>query len=91
MHGLRCSAREEDAGAGTDDLLKPNGEKLDPPRTPRMVFSPTGIVSTDTFAFDDTTDHFGLQGLGQCCDMGDATLGLAIPSWEQRAAVDRDP
>jgi hypothetical protein len=62
----------------TDDLLRPNGDKLDPPRMPRMVFSPTGIVSTDTFAFDDSTNHFGLQGLGQCCDMGDATLGLAI-------------
>jgi hypothetical protein len=62
----------------TDDLLRVNGEKLAPPRTPRLVFSPSGIVSTDTFAFDDSTDHFGLQGLGQCCDMGDATLGLAI-------------
>jgi nucleoside phosphorylase len=62
----------------TTDLLSPNGDKLDPPRIPKIIFSPTGIVSTDTFAFDDSTDHFGLQGLGQCCDMGDATLGLAI-------------
>ena len=62
----------------TDDLLQPNGQKLVPPRVPSLVFSPTGIVSTDTFAFDDSTDYFKLQGLGQCCDMGDATLGLAI-------------
>jgi nucleoside phosphorylase len=59
-------------------MLSPNGDKLDPPRVPKMIFSSTGIVSTDTFAFDDSTDHFGLQGLGQCCDMGDATLGLAM-------------
>jgi hypothetical protein len=62
----------------TDEMLRPNGEKLDPSRTPKLIFSPSGIVSTDTFAFDDSSDHFGLQGLGQCCDMGDATLGLAI-------------
>ena len=62
----------------TDQLLRVNGEKLAPPRTPKLIFSPSGIVSTDTFAFDDSTNHFGLQGLGQCCDMGDATLGLAI-------------
>jgi nucleoside phosphorylase len=62
----------------TDDLLKVNGDKLEPPRTPKLIFSKTGIVSTDTFAFDDSTDYFKLQGLGQCCDMGDATLGLAM-------------
>jgi Phosphorylase superfamily len=36
------------------------------------------IVSTDTFAFDDTLNSQHLQGLGQACDMGDAVLGLAI-------------
>lgn len=65
-------------GLITTAMLSPNGDKLDPPRVPKVIFSSTGIVSTDTFAFDDSTDHFGLQGLGQCCDMGDATLGLAI-------------
>ncbi len=27
---------------------------------------------------DDSTDYYKLQGLGRCCDMGDATLGLAM-------------
>jgi hypothetical protein len=65
-------------GLITAAMLKVNGDKLDPPRTPKLIFSKTGIVSTDTFAFDDSTDYFKLQGLGQACDMGDATLGLAM-------------
>lgn len=75
-------------GLITTAMLTPNGDKLDPPRIPQLLFSKTGIVSTDTFAFDDSTDYFKLQGLGQACDMGDATLGLAIsqigagaPAW----------
>jgi len=45
------------------------------------------IVSTDTFAFDDTLNSANLQGRGQACDMGDAVLGLALsehpepPKW----------
>lgn len=65
----------------TDAILKVNGDLLMAPRTP-VVFYPDqtsgAIVSTDTFAFDDSSNHFQLQGLGKCCDMGDATLGLAI-------------
>lgn len=72
------AALEAKVKALATDLLKVNGDKLDPPRTPKLIFSKTGIVSTDTFAFDDSTDYFKLQGLGQCCDMGDATLGLAM-------------
>jgi nucleoside phosphorylase len=64
----------------TDDLLKPNGDRLKTPRIPKMIYPAKGVdvVSTDTFAFDDSTDHFKLQGLGKCCDMGDATLGRAL-------------
>jgi hypothetical protein len=36
------------------------------------------IVTTDYFGFDDSTDHFKLQGLGQCCDTGDAMVGNAM-------------
>jgi nucleoside phosphorylase len=73
----------------TDELLRPNGNRLKTPRVPQMIYPADGVnvVSTDTFAFDDSTDHFGLQKLGKCCDMGDATLGLALsevsnaPAW----------
>ena len=40
-------------------------------------FKTIDVVTTDFFAFDDTTDHFGLQSLGLAVEMGDATLGLA--------------
>jgi hypothetical protein len=36
------------------------------------------IVTTDFFGFDDSTDHYKLQGLGRVCDMGDAMVASAI-------------
>ena len=39
------------------------------------------IVTTDFFAFDDSTDHYGLQGLGRACDMGDAMVGNALQAF----------
>ncbi len=36
------------------------------------------IVTCDFFGFDDSTDHYKLQGLGQACDMGDAMIGNAL-------------
>lgn len=36
------------------------------------------IVTTDFFAYDDSTNHYQLQGLGQCCDMGDAMVAKAL-------------
>lgn len=83
--GNRVAFEAKVKSLATDDLLRPNGQKLSPPRVPKLLFSPSGIVSTDTFAFDDSTNHYGLQGLGQCCDMGDATLGLAISELGDKA------
>jgi hypothetical protein len=39
---------------------------------------PMDVVTTDFFAFDDSTDNYKLQGLGSAVEMGDAVLGLAI-------------
>jgi nucleoside phosphorylase len=36
------------------------------------------IVTTDFFGFDDSTNYYKLQGLGQACDMGDAMVGNAL-------------
>jgi hypothetical protein len=40
--------------------------------------SADSIVTTDFFGFDDSTDHYRLQGLGQVCDMADAMVGNAL-------------
>ena len=46
------------------------------------------VVTTDFFAFDDSANDYGLQGLGGTVEMGDAVLGLVIsqlktgaPNW----------
>ena len=36
------------------------------------------MVTTDLFAFDDSTDFYKLQGLGRACDMGDSMVGYAM-------------
>ena len=48
----------------------------------------TDVVTTDFFAFDDSTDYFKLQALGLAVEMGDAVLGMACdelganaPAW----------
>lgn len=40
--------------------------------------SPPVVVTTDFFAFDDSSDTFHLQGLGGAVEMGDAVLGMVI-------------
>ena len=49
---------------------------------------PHAIVTTDFFGFDTSDNHYKLQGLGDCSEMGDAILGLvasemgdAAPAW----------
>ena len=52
-------------------------------RQPRVFSGPTVlgenniIVTTDIFAYDDSTDHYDLQGKGSMVEMDDAALGLA--------------
>jgi len=49
--------------------------------TPKMFSDTTdAVVTTDFFAFDDSTDHYKLQGLGRACDMGDAMVANALQS-----------
>ena len=51
-------------------------------RTPQIFSAATdAIVTTDFFAFDDSTDHYGLQGLGRACDMGDAMVADALQAF----------
>jgi nucleoside phosphorylase len=77
-------------------LLTANAARLpQAPRTPRIVpataTDPATVLTTDFFAFDDSTDHYGLRAYNQqarAVEMGDAVLGLVCaedledpPSW----------
>jgi hypothetical protein len=68
--------------AMTPALLDVNAARISGGRTTPEVFSGSGsaVVTTDVFAFDDSTDYYGLQGLGQVCDMGDAMVANALQS-----------
>lgn len=84
----------------TPAMLAPNAAKVaqsklpsHPDGLPAILYPGCGampdpkIVTTDFFAYDTTDNQFGLQGLANVCEMGDATLGLAIsqldnpPKW----------
>jgi hypothetical protein len=80
--------------AVTGAMLKPNADRLPPATRPPKFWSPASagsttpnVVTTDFFAYDNTTDTNHLQGLGNVCEMGDAVLGLALegrankPTW----------
>ena len=62
-------------------LTQTNAAKLagapagNPRENPQFIMGT--IVTTDVFAFDDSTDYYGLQGLGNCCEMDDGIVGLS--------------
>ncbi len=66
--------------AMTPDLLKVNASAIPGARPIPQIFSAAtdAIVTTDFFAFDNSTNHYGLEGLGRACDMGDAMVANAL-------------
>jgi nucleoside phosphorylase len=64
----------------TPALTQPNASRIPNARSTPKIWSAAGdaIVTTDFFAFDDSTDYYQLQGLGQACDMGDAMVANAL-------------
>ena len=80
-----CSKLKTGSFAAAQQLFKANLAHLPPAgRAPKIFAQPvagvkdTEIVTTDFFAFDDTSDTFGLSGLGLAVEMGDAVLGMVI-------------
>jgi len=67
-------------GSITDDLVKVNAARIPMGRQiPKMWTDQNAvIVTTDFFAYDDSTDHYHLQGSGRACDMGDAMVAQAL-------------
>jgi nucleoside phosphorylase len=75
--------------AGALAAMKPaltsiNASRISGARQSPEIFSSPGdaVVTTDVFAFDDSTDYFGLQGLGRACDMGDAMVANALQAFD---------
>jgi nucleoside phosphorylase len=70
--------------AMTPALMSVNASRISGARATPEIFSSPGdaVVTTDVFAFDDSTDYFGLQGLGRACDMGDAMVADALQAFE---------
>jgi hypothetical protein len=73
-------------------LFKANAGRLpkDNTRPPKIIRSKgpaSAVVTTDFFGFDTSDNHYGLKGLGDVSEMGDAILGLvagqmkAPPRW----------
>lgn len=82
--------------AMTPALTGVNAARIPNARKAPQIFSAEtdAVVTTDFFAFDDSTNHYGLQGLGRACDMGDAMVANALQSfpdvswWSIRNASD---
>jgi nucleoside phosphorylase len=75
-----------------DSLFQANAGQLprDNTRPPQIIQSSVpaaAVLTTDFFGFDTSDNHYGLQGLGDVSEMGDAVLGLvasqmgAPPRW----------
>lgn len=65
-------------------LFKANAPRLPPSnkRPPKIVVAATptrGVLTTDFFGFDTSSDHYKLQHKGGVSEMGDAVLGLVRP------------
>jgi len=67
----------------TPALTSVNAARIPKARPVPQFFSAAtdAVVTTDFFAFDDSTDYYKLQGLGRACDMGDAMVGNALQSF----------
>jgi len=65
----------------TPDLTRVNASRIEGGRPTPKIWASGGdsVVTTDFFAFDDSTDYYHLQGSGSLvCDMGDAMVGNAM-------------
>ena len=79
-----------------DTLIPVNAAQLPPATRPPKIWTstpdqPADVLTTDFFAFDDTTDHWALRATdpqARAVEMGDAVLGLVCaedltdpPAW----------
>jgi nucleoside phosphorylase len=87
-----CSKLTYTSTAEAEKLILANVAHLPTARRSPLVFTKSAarmkvpdVVTTDFFAFDDSSNTFGLQGLGGTVEMGDAVLGLVISQMKSGA------
>jgi len=75
-------------------LFKANSARLptDNTRAPEVVNVPpadlsSSVVTTDFFGFDTSDNHYGLKGMGDLSEMGDAVLGLVAQELGDKAPL----
>jgi hypothetical protein len=80
-----CSSLKHTSNRAAERLFSANLSHLPPASRAPLIFTKpvseaevVDVVTTDFFAFDDSSNSFGLQGLGATVEMGDAVLGMVI-------------
>ena len=70
--------------AATPELLTFNSVRVPNSRKVPKIWQAAAdtILTTDVFAFDESTNHFKLEGKGQMCEMGDAMVAYALQGIE---------
>lgn len=88
----KTSSLKHTSYAEAEKLFAANVAHLPPAsRAPQIFTNPVAdaklpdVVTTDFFAFDDSSNTFGLQGLGAAVEMGDAVLGMVIQQMGAKA------
>lgn len=81
----KCSKLNYGEYSVAEKLFAANASHLPKSTRPPQIFTKPvadakvpDVVTTDFFAFDDSSNTFGLKGLGTAVEMGDAVLGLVI-------------
>jgi hypothetical protein len=87
-----CSKLVYKSTAVAEKLFLANSSHLPAASRPPEIFTKAvlqvevpDVVTTDFFAFDDSSNTYGLQGLGGMVEMGDAVLGLVISQMKNGA------
>jgi Phosphorylase superfamily len=77
-----------------EKLFAVNADHLPKSSRPQRIFTKPvadaklpDVVTTDFFAFDDSSNSYGLKGLGAAVEMGDAVLGLVISNLGSKAPL----
>jgi Phosphorylase superfamily len=90
----KCSKLKFNSYPAAEKLFAANASHLPASSRPPQIFTKPAaaaklpdVVTTDFFAFDDSSNTYGLKGLGAAVEMGDAVLGLVISQMSSDAPL----